>query len=86
MGALCWELGLGWAGALAGCWVGLGLGAVGFGLGVAGGFGLTSLTLKRNLDYRNWKGCVRTRNRIGDGQQQQATSIYFCPEGLGFRS
>ena len=34
--------------------------------------------------FENGKVCVR-KNELPDGQQQQATSIYFFLEGLGFR-
>ena len=81
--------GLGWAGP---GWAGLGwagLGWAGLGLGWLGGWAI----LKRKLVYskieigffENGKVCLHRKNKLPDDQQQQAISIYFFLEGLGFR-
>ena len=77
-------LGLGWAGL---GWAGLGW--AGLGLGWLGGWAI----LKRKLVYseieiglfENGKVCLHRKNKLPDDQQQQAISIYFFLEGLGFR-
>ena len=91
-------LGLGWAGV--GLWPqGLGLGAgLGWALGWAGWLGrggagpatlkrkLVYLTTKRKLVYSKTERCVSPeKNELPHGQEQQAISIYFFLEGLGFR-
>ena len=35
--------------------------------------------------FENGKVCLHSKNELPDGQQQQAISIYFFLEGLGFR-
>ena len=96
LGGLGWA-GLGWAGlgwgGLAGLgWAGLGwagLGWAGLGLGWLGGWAI----LKRKLVYskieiglfENGKVCLHRKNKLPNDQQQQAISIYFFLEGLGFR-
>ena len=72
-----WVAGLGWAGP--GGW--------------AGGLGwatlkrkLICLKMKRKLvSSKNGKVCLHRKNELPHGQQQQAISIYFFLEGLGFR-
>ena len=42
--------------------------------------------MKRKLVYSKMESCVSTeKKKLPDGQQQQAISIYFFLEGLGFR-
>ena len=82
------NLGLGWAaGRQAGLgpvWAG-GWAVVGCGLGEWAGLAGWA-TLKRNLVYSKMERlCPGRKNALSDGQQQQAISIYFFLEGLGFR-
>ena len=93
---LGWGAGLGgWAE----CGAGLGgaggwswAGGVGLGWGWArlGGWAtlkrkLVSSKMKRNLIHSKMERCVSTeQHELPDGQQQQAISIYFFLEGLGF--
>ena len=80
-------LGLGrgccWAVRLAGCWGGLG-----WADHILGAWA----TLKRIFEneteigfFENGKGVFPSKNGLPDGQQQQAISIYFFLEDLGFR-
>ena len=42
--------------------------------------------MKRKLVHSKMESCVATeKKKLPDGQQQQAISIYFFLEGLGFR-
>ena len=75
--------GLGWAVSSAGLGAGLawaGLGWLGWGLGWAGA------ALKLKLVYSKMATlCHDRKYELSNGQQQQAISIYFFLEGLGFR-
>ena len=74
-GLLGWA-GLGWLG-----WAGLaGLGGRA-GLGCAAGWGGAG----GGLGWGGWGGLAAGCGWAADGQQQQAISIYFFLEGLGFR-
>ena len=87
---LGWGLGgwAGWAPKLG--WAGLGWAGLGWaGLGWLGGWAI----LKRKLVFskieiglfENGKVCLHRKNKLPDDQQQQAISIYFFLEGLGFK-
>ena len=80
--------GLGWRG-WAGLWGWVGVGG-GPGLGAGPGSGawawLGWAALKRKLVYSKMATlCPNRKYELSNGQQQQAISIYFFLEGLGFR-
>ena len=93
-----WEVGgwagLGWAGQLglgiglrAGSWE---LGAGGWQLGGLGWAGWAGWTLRGSPEteiglFENGKVCIHRKNELPYVQHQQAISIYFFLEGLGFR-
>ena len=78
---------------MGGLGLGLGLGltlGLGLGLGVAGlgwaGLGWAGVALKLKLVYSKITTlCPDRKYELSNGQQQQAISIYFFLEGLGFR-
>ena len=94
---LVWVGRLGWAAGLLGCvsnpetetevWAGL-LGCWAAGLGCASNpeteIGLFENETEVGL-FANGKLRLHRKKKLPDGQQQQAISIYFFLEGLGFR-
>ena len=74
------KLRLGWAAGLLGCWA-AGLGCVS---NPETEIGLFENETEVGL-FENGKLRLHRKKRLPDGQQQQAISIYFFLEGLGFR-
>ena len=87
----CWAVGWAWAGlgGQAG-WAGLVIWAgnepgTGGGLGGLGWAALANSKMKRKLVYSKMATlCPDRKSERSNGQQQQAISIYFFLEGLGF--
>ena len=92
-GWACWRLG--WAGLGSwgwglGCGLGWELGAGGWQLGGLGWAGWAGWTLRGSPEteiglFENGKVCIHRKNELPHVQHQQAISIYFFLEGLGFR-
>ena len=79
LGGLVWVGRLGWAAGLLGCWA-AGLGCVS---NPETEIGLFENETEVGL-FANGKLRPHRKKNLPDGQQQQAISIYFFLEGLGF--